>query len=75
VNSEQGEYDYRVEVKIDGLRVNDIKPLTLTEGQKWEGKICFASVIAGENQNAAFLLYKRGYELPSKELHLWIDVK
>jgi len=74
VNREHGIVNYRVAVKIDGIRNNQIEPLELEHGEKWEGIVNFTPDKAGDSQKVEFLLYKHGESYP-KSLHLWIDIK
>ena len=66
---------YRVEVKIDRVKNNEIGPIVLEHDDKWEGEVSFVPQTAGENQRVEFLLYmNEGSESYLKPLHLWVNV-
>ena len=76
INREHEMVSYRVEVKIDGVRNNEVGPLVLRHGEKWEEEVSFVPEVAGENQKIEFLLYKNSEAKPYLEpLRLWVDVK
>jgi uncharacterized membrane protein len=67
VNHEQEEASYRVEVRInaqnvgvwlDGTEVDEVSPIVLSQGEKWEHEIGFAPEQAGDKQKVEFILYK-----------------
>lgn len=66
---------YRVEVKIDGVKNNEVEGITLEHEEKWEGEVSFVPEVASENQKVEFLLYKAGETDIYSSLHIWIDVK
>ena len=75
VNHEHEAVSYRVEVRIDGVKNNEVGPFVLANEQKWEEMVSFTPDKAGDNQKVAFFLYKNGEAEPCLEpLHLWIDV-
>ena len=76
INRERETVSYRVEVRIDGARNNEVGPLVLAHDEKWEEAISFTPDRVGDNQKVEFLLYKDGEGEPYlKPLHLWIRVK
>jgi len=76
INREHEDMSYRVVVTIDGIRHNEIGPVLLNPGNKWEGQTGFTPTRLGDNQKVDFLLYKTGQSKPYlKPLHLWVDVK
>ena len=75
VNHEHEVVSYRIEVRIDGTKNNEVGPLVLDNEQKWEEIVSFTPDRAGDNQKVTFFLYKSGEAEPCLEpLHLWIDV-
>jgi len=75
VNHEQETVSYRVEVRIDGVKDNEVGPFILDNEQKWEEVAGFTPDKVGDNQRVEFSLYKAGETLPCLEpLHLWINV-
>ena len=75
VNHEHEVVSYRVEVRIDEVKNNEVGPFVLDNEQKWEGIVSFTPDKAGDNQKVTFFLYKNGEDKPYlKPLHLWIDV-
>ena len=75
-NREHETVGYWVEVRIDGVRNNQVGPLELGHDEKWEEIVSFTPHRAGDSQKVEFLLYRNGEGEPYlKPLHLWIDVK
>ena len=75
VNYEYQEMNYRVVVTIDGTKIEEIGPVVLEHGEKWEEEVGFIPQIAGENQKVEFLLYKgESTQQNYDSLHIWIDV-
>ncbi len=75
INREYEMVNYRVEVRVDGARDNQMGPLELGHDGKWEESVSFTPDRAGNNQKVEFLLYKDGENEPYLKLHLWVDVK
>ena len=76
VNREYAVVNYRVEVRVNGVRNNEVGPVTLGNSEKWEGEVIFTPQVAGMNQKVEFLLYKRAEAEPCFEpLRLWFDVR
>ncbi len=76
VNYDYETVSYRVEVRIDGVKNNEVKGITLEHGERWEDEVSFTPEVAGREQKVELLLYKKGEVLPCFEpLRLWIDVK
>lgn len=75
VNHEGEVVSYRVEVRIGGVRNNEVGPVVLANEQKWEEIVSFTLDKAGDSQKVEFLLYKNEETEPYLEpLHLWVDV-
>ncbi len=75
VNHEKVETSYRIEVRIDGTKKNEIGPIVLGDEQKWEDTVNFTPDRAGDNQKVEFLLYRSGEsESLVEALHLWVNV-
>jgi uncharacterized membrane protein len=74
-NHERDTVTYQVEVKIGGVENNEVGPIVLKPGDKWEREVAFVPKVTGENQQVEFLLYKNAQLDPDiKPLHLWIGV-
>jgi uncharacterized membrane protein len=74
-NNENKTVSYRVEVRIDGDKNNEIGPIVLEHDEGWEREMSFVPQVLGENQKVEFLLYKNGEASPClKPLYLWVDV-
>ena len=67
--------NYRVEVKIDDVRNNQVGPLELQHDEKWEEIVSFAPHRAGDRQKVEFLLYKDKESESYLELYLVVNVK
>ena len=75
-NQEYETMSYRVEVRIDGVKNNEVEGIILEHKEKWENEVSFTPEVAGENQKVEFLLYKNGEAEPHlKPLRMWVDVK
>jgi len=74
VNREQETVSYVVEVTIDGVKNNEVGPITLEYGEKWERIVNFTPNRVGNNQKVEFLLYRQGQNEVYQTLHLWVDV-
>ena len=75
INREHETVSYRVEVRIDGVKNNEVGLLVLGHDEKWEGIVSFTPDRAGDSQKVEFLLFKQGESEPYGSLHLWVDVK
>ncbi|MCL0091663.1 DUF1616 domain-containing protein [Dehalococcoidales bacterium] len=74
INNEHRIVNYRVEVRINGVRNSEIGPVVLEHDKKWEGEVSFTPEVAGKEQKVEFLLFKDEKAEPYLKLHLWIDV-
>ena len=75
INHEYETVSYRVEVRINNEKNNEVEPIVIENDGKWEKEIGFILQIAGEKQKVEFLLYKNGEPKPYLEpLRLWVDV-
>ena len=76
VNHEHQDMGYRVVVTIDGQRSEEIGPVILEPGEKWEQPVAFTPTRAGLKQNVEFLLYREdSSEQGYASLNLWVNVK
>ena len=75
INQEHEPATYWVEVVIDGVKNNEIGPVTLEHDEGWEGIVGFTLDRAGDNQKVEFLLYRQGQSGVYHKLHLWVDVR
>jgi uncharacterized membrane protein len=75
VNHEREDSSYHIEVSIDSEKMQEVGPISLANGEKWEEKVTFVPTKAGEGQKIEFLLHKGEESQPYHELYLWIDVE
>jgi uncharacterized membrane protein len=84
INHEQQKESYSLQITIadepativyDGIITDQIKPIELQTGEKWEHTIGFAPKHLGDSQKVEFLLFKGDNSTAENSLHLWIDVK
>ena len=84
VNHEQEDASYRVEVRINerkvkiwlgGTEADEVGPVALSQGEKWEHEIGFAPSQVGSNQKVEFVLYKGNETYFKDPPHLWVNVK
>ena len=57
-NHEHETVSYRIEVRIGGVRNNEVESIVLEHGEEWEQEISFVPEVAGKEQKVEFLLYK-----------------
>ena len=75
INREHEVVSYRVEVRIDGEKNNEVEPIVLEHDEKWEEIVFFTPHRAGDSQKVEFLLYKNGRSEPYlTPLYLWVNV-
>ena len=82
VNREHERAAYRVELAIDGERIDftvdggkrSAVEVELAHEEKWEEEVSFASRESGEDRKVEFILYKDGTAYFEAPLHLWVDV-
>lgn len=84
VNHEQQKVTYSIKITIDGEPVNvnydrtitnQVGPIELKKGEKWEQEIGFVPTYVGDNQKVEFVLFKDNSVATDNLLILWIDVK
>jgi len=74
-NHEYETVSYRIEVRVNGTRNNEVGPIMLEHNGKWEEIVSFSLSEPREDQKVEFFLYKNGEVEPYlKPLHLWVDV-
>lgn len=74
INRERGAVTYQVEVLTDGVKNNEVGPVTLEHDGKWEEIVGFIPDRAGDNQKVEFLLYRLGQNKVYQRLYLLVDV-
>ena len=76
VNHEYETVSYRVEVRINEAKNNEIEPIVLENDEEWTQEVSFVPQIAGEKQKLELLLYKNDESEPYLEpLRLWVNVR
>lgn len=75
VNHEREAVSYRIEVKIDGVKNNEVMGVELRHEEGWEREVSFTPAQLGDNQKVEFLLYRQGQSEAYRSLHLWVSVK
>ena len=76
-NHEHQTVDYRVEIKIGEITINQLTIGSLNNDQKWEQTINFTPRTPGDKQKVEFYLYKNNESQPyfKDPLRLYIDVR
>lgn len=76
INREHEVVSYSVEVRISGIKNNEIGNIVLEHDAKWEAAIDFTPDRLGNSQKVEFLLYQHNNEVREvySELHFWINV-
>ena len=81
VNHQQQRVSYSVKINVDdeavdmsyaGRVLQEIKPIELSPGGRWEGDVGFAPRQTGNNQKVEFLLFQGNTAVPEDTLQLWI---
>ena len=75
INREHETVTYRVEVQIDGVINNEVGPVILEHGERWEEEVGFTPGRVGDKQKMEFLLFRQGQGEPYQRLYLWLDVR
>ena len=65
---------YRIEVRAADQQIGDAGPVTLSDGETWEGPVQFALPQPGDDQQIHFYLYRDAATQPYRSLHLWLNV-
>ena len=73
-NREHEHTTYRVEVSLDGVKVQEISPIGLPHGATWEQKVTIYPERVGASQKIEFVLYKEDALDPYRLLTIWLDV-
>jgi uncharacterized membrane protein len=76
INHENKETSYWIKILIAGQESNEMGPILLVDGEKWEVEMTFTPTVASDNQKVEFLLFE-GDDIvtPANSLHLWVNVK
>ena len=53
----------------------EVGPITLGHGEKWQQEVAFAPARVGPEQKVEFQLYRGKASEPYHILHIWIDVE
>ncbi|MFC1958258.1 DUF1616 domain-containing protein [Chloroflexota bacterium] len=75
INHEKVEVTYQVEVRIDGIKNNEVGPIVLTDGQIWKEIVSFTPDSVGDRQKVEFLLYKNEGNEVYLSVHFWVNVQ
>jgi uncharacterized membrane protein len=73
-NREHEPTTYRVEITINGTKVNEYGPISLEHEENWEEPVTFTPLETGENQKVEFQLFREDQTEIYRTLHLWTDV-
>jgi uncharacterized membrane protein len=76
ISHENVQNNYRVGITIDGKQVDEVGPIVLMPGEKWEEKVEFTPTKVGDNQKVEFYLYRNEETAPYLDtpLRLWVNV-
>ena len=75
VNQEQKTVSYRMEVRINQVKVNEAGPVVLEQGETHQEMITFQPASAGDNQKVEFLLYQSGQSEVYQSVYILVNVK
>jgi uncharacterized membrane protein len=74
VNHERQQVTYRIAIRAAGEIIEQLGPIVLDHGQKWERSTIFRPRKPGDREKVEFLLYREGDVEPYRRLHLWMRV-
>ena len=75
VNHEGEAVTYTIRSFLGGVQVGSVGPLTLKDGDKWEGQISVTPASAGEQQKLELRLYRDTGNEVYQRVHLFVDVE
>jgi uncharacterized membrane protein len=75
VNREHETLSYRIEVKINQVKTDELGPLVLKQAEKRQETITFQPAAAGNNQKVEFLLYKSGQSEVYRSVYILVNVR
>jgi len=75
VNHEGETATYTIRSLLGGIHSGSAGPLTLKDGDKWEGQISVTPASAGEQQKLELRLYRDTGSEAYRSVHLFVDVK
>jgi len=73
-NQEGEAATYAVEIRIDGVKTEELEPIYIENGNRWERVVSFEAMKPGAQQKVEFLLYKDAQAAVYEDVYLWIDV-
>jgi uncharacterized membrane protein len=65
---------YQIEIRVADQQIGAAGPITLADGETWEGPVQFTPPQPGDDQQILFFLYRDSGTGPYRSLHLWINV-
>lgn len=76
VSHENTQNSYQIGITIGGNQVDEVGPIILDSGQKWEDKVEFTPTKVGDSQKVEFYLYLNQETTPylDNPLRLWVNV-
>ncbi len=75
INHRRDVIEYRVEVRIDGGKNNEVGQIILQQDEKWEKPVSFTPQAAGLKRKVEFFVYRKDDTEPcAPPLWLWLDV-
>jgi uncharacterized membrane protein len=74
-NHENQDTNYNIKVTLDGVEMQSMSPVSLSNEGKWSSDVTLTPTNVGDNQKVEFFLYKGEESAPYLSLHLWLNVK
>ena len=76
ISHEKIQNSYRIKIAINDQEIDEVGPIVLGPGEKWEDKISFTPTKTGDDQKVEFFLYRNEETSPylDKPLRLWVSV-
>jgi len=75
VNHEGADTSYRIQATIDDVVVQEIGPIEVADGGKWEDKATVTPRAADESERVEFDLYREGETAAYLTVYIWLNVR
>jgi uncharacterized membrane protein len=75
VNHEGVDTSYRIQATIDDVVAQEIGPIGVADGGKWEDKATITPSVADESERVQFDLYRQGDTAAYLTVYIWLNVR
>ncbi len=74
INHEEQATQYSIQIGAGTEQLQTRGPITIGNGETWEGQVSFVPPRPGKRVKVEFVLFKNGNAAPYRSLHLWLEV-